>query len=313
MSLIRIVTPEPPDSRRGNRVTAHRWEKMLVDQGHDVIVEQALSGEADLLIALHATKSRAAVAAFRGPAVVALTGTDLYGDLARGDRDAGASVKDAVRLIVLQPRAIDALEPQLRGKARVVYQSTETPAPAPERAPPFRVVVVGHMRAVKDPFRTAEAVGMVSEDSPVRVVHIGRPLDADTRDRVRTESRENPRYQWLGELSRPDTLVEIARSQLLCLTSVMEGGANVVTEALACGTPVVTSRIDGSLGLLGDDYPGMFEVGDTPALAKLLSRASTDGSFYAELSARCAALRHLAEPATERDALRALLAELSDF
>jgi hypothetical protein len=59
--------------------------------------------------------------------------------------------------------------------------------------------------------------------------------------------------------------------------------AEVVTEAVAVSVPVVSSRIAGSVGLLGADYPGFFPFADTAALAGLLRRAETDAPFYADL------------------------------
>ena len=87
-------------------------------------------------------------------------------------------------------------------------------------------------------------------------------------------------YRWLGELSREKALRLLSRCRLLALTSEQEGGANVVSEALAASVPVLSSRIAGSVGLLGEDYPGYFPVGDTEALARLLGRAETDADFY---------------------------------
>ena len=57
----------------------------------------------------------------------------------------------------------------------------------------------------------------------------------------------------------------VARCRLLALTSRLEGGANVVSEAIASGVPVLSSYIAGSVGILGADYPGYFPVGDTDA------------------------------------------------
>ena len=99
----------------------------------------------------------------------------------------------------------------------------------------------------------------------------------------------------------------LARSRLLALTSTMEGGANAVSEAIACGTPVVSSRISGSIGLLGEAYPGYFPVGDTAALTSLLHRIETDSEFLHRLEDACTHLRHLIEPARERDSLQELV------
>jgi glycosyltransferase involved in cell wall biosynthesis len=96
----------------------------------------------------------------------------------------------------------------------------------------------------------------------------------------------------------------------LVLTSEMEGGANVVSEALACSVPVLCSRIPGSIGILGTDYPGYFEVGDTEGLAALLARAEDDRAFLADLRRRGRSLAPLVSPARERESWSRLLREL---
>ena len=81
--------PAPPGSLYGNRVTALRWAGILRSLGHRVIITGDYQDErCDLLIALHARKSAGAASRFRArhavsPLVVALTGTDVYHDLAR--------------------------------------------------------------------------------------------------------------------------------------------------------------------------------------------------------------------------------------
>jgi glycosyltransferase involved in cell wall biosynthesis len=74
--------------------------------------------------------------------------------------------------------------------------------------------------------------------------------------------------------------------------------------------PVLATRIPGSVGILGPEYPGYFPVGDTEALAALLWRAETDRDFRAALRAHIRRLRPLVSPARERRGWRALLEEL---
>ena len=76
----------------------------------------------------------------------------------------------------------------------------------------------------------------------------------------------------------------------------------MISEAIVAGAPVVASRIAGNVGLLGADYPGYFEVGDTAALAGLLLRAETDYTLIAELKSRCETLSANFDPASERRA-----------
>jgi glycosyltransferase involved in cell wall biosynthesis len=170
--------------------------------------------------------------------------------------------------------------------------------------------VLGHLRPVKDPFRTALASRLLPDSSRLRVLHVGAALSPDMAKKARAEIAVNARYRWLGDVPRWKALRILARSRLLVLTSQMEGGANVISEAIAAGVPVLASHIAGSIGLLGDDYPGYFPVGDTQALANLLHRAETDAGFYKHLKAWCRRLRPLVRPARERQSWRRLLREL---
>ena len=148
---------------------------------------------------------------------------------------------------------------------------------------------------------------LLPSDSRIKLVHVGKALSEDMTERAQREERENPRYRWLGELPRWRTLRLVARSRLLVLSSIMEGGANAVSEALACGVPVLSTRISGSLGMLGEDYPGYFPVGDAQALEALLRRAEGDRAFYQELQAHCEKVRGIVEPRQEHESWRQLL------
>jgi putative glycosyltransferase (TIGR04348 family) len=311
-----LVTPAPSGSRKGNRVTAERWARLLRDLGHHVRIAEEYHGQrCDLLIALHAFKSQPSIRRFRDerprdPLVLALTGTDLYGDI-HVHPEARESLELATRLVVLQPLALDELPQSLHPKGRVIYQSV--PPCRWERHPRrtvFEVCVLGHLRPVKDPLRTAWAARLLPAWSRLRVLHVGAALGDELAEQARLEQAANPRYRWLGERPRRQALRLLSRCRLLSLTSQLEGGANVISEAIALGVPVVSSRIAGSLGLLGTDYAGYFPFGDTQALADLLLRAETDSDFYHLLSEQCTQRRPLFEPAREQRNWHELLREL---
>jgi glycosyltransferase involved in cell wall biosynthesis len=122
---------------------------------------------------------------------------------------------------------------------------------------------------------------------------------------------QNSRYVWLGLQSSSTVRRAIQRSAACILSSKAEGGGNVISEAVAEGVPVLASRIPGSVGILGEHYPGYFSVGDTDGLRKLLIRAETDPGFLQKLRSRCRRLASLLDPARETAAWRKLLSELS--
>src|SRR5262249_60006079 len=96
----------------------------------------------------------------------------------------------------------------------------------------------------------------------------------------------------------------------MVLSSLSEGGANVISEAVTAGVPVLATRIDGSVGLLGRDYPGYFPVGDTEALARLLNRIETDAAFRERLQHAIARRAYLFRPALEKAAWKKLIDEV---
>ncbi len=315
MARISIVTPAKAGSRNGNRHTAQRWAAFARSLGHRVALGTEWDGRAcDLLVALHARRSHASVERYRAahpraPLVVALTGTDLYRDLP-ASAEARRSIELADRLVVLQDEARRALPARLRAKTRVIYQSADT---ALRAAPPrgrLRVLVSGHLREEKDPFRAAAALEHLRDLPRLELVQLGAALSEQMQAQAEDWARREPRYRRLGARSHPRALGWIARSHLLVVSSAMEGGANVIAEAARIGTPVLASRIAGNRGMLGRAYPGYFPFGDERALARLIARAGREPAFYSRLKRALRARRALFAPTAERHALTALLGEL---
>jgi putative glycosyltransferase (TIGR04348 family) len=315
VGTIGIVNPVP-HQRGGNRVTALRWARIFRKLGWRVFQEESWSGRpCDLLVALHARRSNTSVVRFKRehpelPAIVAATGTDVFSDVPDSG-EARESFGLATRIVVLQPLSVEKLPEECRPRARVVYQSVIPPRrrPAPARDA-FEVCAIAHLRPVKDPLRPAQAARLLPARSRVRILHIGGLIDEFMKDELEREQRENPRFQWLGARTRAQTLEVLARSRLFVSSSRHEGGPNAISEALAMGVPILATRIPGSLGLLGDDYPGVFAVEDTQGLADLLLRAETDAGFYAELQRAGRARAYLTDPAQELESWRELLTEL---
>ena len=306
-----VICPAAPGSRSGNRTTALRWAAKLRALGHRVrIVDEYRGQPCEVMLALHAHKSAPSVERSTAPVVVALTGTDLYRDLP-DSAIAQRSLEIAWRIVVLQPLALERLPEAHRAKTRVIYQSAVATLDARARdADQFTIAVPGHLRTEKDPFRAAEASRLLAASSRIRILQIGRALGEEYESRARREQLENRRYRWLGELSRRESRRIVASSDAVAVTSLMEGGANVVSEAVVDGAPVIASEIEGNVGLLGAGYPGVFETGSSEALAALMTRLETDRSFYRELKRHCLGQRALFEPSRELESWRQLLTGL---
>ncbi|MNC84466.1 Glycosyl transferases group 1 [compost metagenome] len=309
---IAITVPASAVPRSGNQHTAARWARFLRGMRHRVrIVKEWRGGHDDLLLALHARKSAASIQRFSerrlaAPIVVALTGTDLYRDI-RKYPEARQSLGLAARLAVLQEEGLRELSPFLRGKTRVVYQSSDVGLHhAPDKSC-FRVAVIGHLREEKDPFRAVMALRRIARDTPVEVLQLGAALDREMRVRARGWAKIERRYRWLGSIAHRSAMHRLASSHVLVVSSVMEGGANVICEAARIGVPVLASRVPGNVGMLGRDYPGYFPLFDDRALARLIERCRTDAAFYRKL--KSAVRRRSAQfaPAAERAALKRLL------
>jgi len=281
-------------------------------RGYRVRVALAWQGErCDALIALHARRSHESIVRFSEtgkPLVVTLTGTDLYRDLP-DSAEARRSLELADRVIVLQEAALDSLDARTRGKTRVVYQSADPRTPHRPPKNVFQIAVIAHLRSEKDPLRAVAALHRLS-DGNLRLLQIGSALDPVLGEEARTWAEREPRYRWLGAVPHARALAWLARSHLLVVSSVMEGGANVIAEAARIGTPVIASRVPGNLGMLGARYPGYYPLADDKALAHLLEQAMRDRAFYAGLKRALRERRKLFAPAAERAALAGVVGEV---
>ncbi len=310
-----IVTPALPAANNGNGHTASRWAAFLESIADVEIALDWNGAPCDALIALHATRSASAIARFAAaradaPLALVLTGTDLYRDLADGDVQARHSIECASIVVVLQEAALDRLDAAARAKSRVIVQSA-TACRLAHRSTDPDFVAVGHLRDVKDPATLMRAAARLARSEPaLSIAHLGAGLDAALAAQAEATAAACPGYRWLGARPHGFARRAIARALALVHPSRMEGGANVVIEAVRSGVPVLASRIDGNLGLLGADYDGTFAVGDDAALAALMKRFRHDAAFAAHLAAQCAARELLFRPACERTAVLGLMRDL---
>jgi len=311
-----LITPAAAKSRAGNRATATRWARILRSLDHHVDIVTHYDGQnADLMIALHAWRSADAIKQFSADfpdraLIVALTGTDAYQFIHSHPEPTLESIRLADQLVGLHDLIGNTVPEDQREKINVIYQSA---APVSIRSPYqryFHVAVMGHLREEKDPMRPALAARTLPQSSRIQVHHYGKAHSPEWAEQARAEMAINPRYTWHGEIAHHQIRQVYQRSNILVLPSRMEGGANVISEAVAAGLPVIASKIDGSVGLLGADYGGYYPVGSESALCELLIRVESDRDFYQQLEQACIALQARFTPERERKAWQELLGRL---
>lgn len=270
MAKTSLIVPNLHNLRSGNAVTASRYQRVLESLGHKVLMGS--SPHVDLTIALNAYRSARQIAALHEvvpdqPIVVVLTGTDIYKFIDAEPDVVQTSIRIADRLVGLNDCVADAVPTRWHAKLRIIHQSAATTkrrtATNNDR---FNAVVVGHLRAEKDPLLVAEAVRKLPPSSRIMVHHYGAAYDSSWSDAAKNESQSNPRYKWHGAASEERVTDAYLASSAMVLSSRIEGGANVLSEAIMAELPVLATAIPGNLGILGPNYAGYFPVGDAAAL-----------------------------------------------
>jgi len=266
-----------------------------------------------MLVALHAWRSADSIGRFRAafpgrPVIVALTGTDIYRFQDSHPEATRHSMEVADWLVCLHDRVVRDIPAEFGGKLTVAPQSAK-PLTGPRKpsVQRFDICVIGHLREEKDPLRAAYAVRDMPAGSRLRVIHLGKAHDESWAREADAEMARNPRYLWRGEVPGWAVRREFRKTQLMVISSIMEGGANVVSEALVAGVPVIASDISGNVGLLCENYPGLYPVGDTAGLRELLVRVEQEPAFLVDLKRRCAALAPRFTPQNEAAAWQSVL------
>ncbi|MBS1188615.1 MAG: hypothetical protein H6R10_407 [Rhodocyclaceae bacterium] len=316
-----IVTPALADANNGNWRTAQRWARFLAPVCRTRLVKTWPDAEAakdTVMIALHARRSAASIAAWSrcrggGSLAVVLTGTDLYRDI-HDDSSAQQSLALADTLVALQERGPAVLPPECRAKCRIIFQSVSGRRCLPKTGRHLRALMVGHLREEKSPETLFAAARLLRPEEGILIDHVGGALDAELAEAARAAMADCPHYRWLGSRPHEETRRRIQRAHILVHSSRMEGGAHAILEAAASGTPVLATRIDGNVGLLGDDYGGYFEWGDAAGLADLLRRCrasqNASASFLQSLGAQIGKRTPLFSTLSEQSAVRQLVADL---
>ena len=220
-------------------------------------------------------------------------------------RGVAESVQRSLRVDAGRVRAI--YNPIPADSIRRLAQEEVTHPWFADGAPPV-VLSVGREAPSKDYPTLVEAFGLVRREVDSRLVILGK-LSAPYRARLKSLARGHGVEGALGFVDFDENPYRyMRRAGLLALSSRSEGLPGVILEALACGTPVVSTDTPcGPREILGEwgDLP---PVGDAPALARALV-ATLRGARPTEEALRARAADFSPEKAA--DAYLALFEELA--
>jgi glycosyltransferase involved in cell wall biosynthesis len=185
-------------------------------------------------------------------------------------------------------------------------------APWPERSDHGAGPVVGFVGRLvprKGPLelvRAAPAIHAVRPD--VRIVVVGDDPYQDEDPEYAEAVRASAEVDHVGRVDAAASI--LGHLDVLVLPSLQEPFGTVVAEAMAAGTPVVATRVDGLPELVEDGVTGaLVEPGDTAALAVAVLRVLAEREAMSE-AARATAARFGADAYADR--VEALLLEVLD-
>ncbi len=312
-----ISAPYERGSVQGNCITAERLVSFFLDSGVDasVLYLGDRVGAGDVLVALHARKSRHFIDDFLllnagGRVVVYLTGTDLYSDIRGGCEVCLSSLELADVIVISQGASMASVPDAFKSKVVVVHKSIDLPEgfvsdlelvdDGDEALEVGLISVVGHLRAVKQPFLAVEALSVLNEECEVELVLLGNVVDAEMLEIGEEWCRRESRFRWFRGVEHVDALRWVRRSLVTVNSSLAEGGANSVGESIVLGVPVLATRVEGNVGMLGEDYEGYFGVGDVGELAALMKRVLVDAVFLSRLREQVGVRAGLLRPEREK-------------
>lgn len=157
-------------------------------------------------------------------------------------------------------------------------------APAPERQLPGCITFIGRLDAMKGVDVLLQAFARLMRHCAATLRIVG---DGPERDRLRVLADRlgiGDAVLFFGV--REDIPRLLQESSVFALPSRSEGLPNVVLEAMACGLPVVATRVGGTPELVQDGRTGLLvQPNDPEALRVALQRLLNDPTYARELGA----------------------------
>jgi phosphatidyl-myo-inositol alpha-mannosyltransferase len=189
------------------------------------------------------------------------------------------------RKVVVSKDALELAQSHLGGEYSVLFNGVEVEdiagtAPTPTTNP--TIFFLGRHEERKGLAVLLRAFQLLPDD-----VRLWIGGDGPDSPQLRDEYRDDARITWLGRISDPEKLARLRGASVICAPSLHgESFGVVLIEAMAAGTPVVASAIDGYRNVATDGLDAVLvPPGDPDALAAALGKVLADDSLGAALSA----------------------------
>jgi len=125
--------------------------------------------------------------------------------------------------------------------------------------PTQTILFVGHLVPGKGVHVLLKSFARVADEfKAAKLVLIGQPANQDYLRTLMLSTRSHlaERIRFLGQLPQPQLADHMVEASVLVIPSLSEGLGRVIFEAMACGTPVIGSRVGGIPELITDTVTG---------------------------------------------------------
>jgi glycosyltransferase involved in cell wall biosynthesis len=132
-----------------------------------------------------------------------------------------------------------------------------------------RILYVGRLSPVKGVQYLINAMNQIHDKIPdARLIIIGDGIERERLEALSIQVGIQEYVQFVGEVPHEKVLSFMRQADVFVLPSLSEGFPMVIIEALACGLPIVASRVGGIPEIIMDETNGyLVEAKDTEILA----------------------------------------------
>ena len=186
--------------------------------------------------------------------------------------------------VAVSKDAVELAQRYIGGEYEVLFNGIElgdyvTPSTTPRENAIF---FIGRHEERKGLSNLLEALAKLPQDVRLWIASDG-PQTAELKTRFASDTR----IDWLGRISDSEKISRMGRASVFCAPSLHgESFGVVLLEAMAAGTPVVASNLDGYRNVATDDETALLvETGNVESLASALARVLVDTRLAARLTA----------------------------